>query len=89
MEILAEESVAAGHQIKVVTETESGVDHDGNSEVIRSPSLQFYVHLLRWSDVCLYASVTLLPVMVVRWPFVISHQTVYDAPGNFCDSVQQ
>jgi glycosyltransferase involved in cell wall biosynthesis len=86
MEILAEEFVAAGHQVKVVTETKSGVDRDGSYEVIRSPNLQSYVHLLRWSDVCVYASVTLRglwPVMVVRRPFVISHQTVYDSPGKF------
>jgi hypothetical protein len=58
-EILAEEFVAAGHQVKVATQvaTEGEPDHD--YEIVRLPTLKSCVQLLRWSDVCLCANVSL------------------------------
>jgi glycogen synthase len=41
---------------------------------------------LRWSDVCLCASVSLrglLPIIIARTPLVVSHQTNYDSPDHF------
>jgi glycogen synthase len=84
MEILAEEFVAAGHQVRVVTQTDTELEHSSGYEVIRLPNLQTYVQLLRWSDVCLYGSISLRgmwPMIVVPRPFIISHQTVYDSTG--------
>jgi glycogen(starch) synthase len=86
MEILAEEFVAAGHEVRVVTLTATEEEGNCGYEVVRLPSLRAYVQLLRWSDVCLYASVSLRglwPIVVGRKPFVISHQTVYDSPALF------
>jgi glycogen synthase len=86
MEILAEEFVAAGHQVRVVTQTPAEEEGDCSYEVVRLPSLIAYVRLLRWSDVCLYASVSLRgmwPMVVGGRPFVISHQTVHDSPAPF------
>jgi glycogen(starch) synthase len=85
MEILAEEFIAAGHRVKVVTQVAGKAESDHDYEVVRLPSLQLYLELLRWSDVCLCANVSLrglLPIMIARTPLVISHQGVYGSPGR-------
>jgi glycogen synthase len=85
MEILAEEFIAAGHQVIVVTETEDKLRWNNDYEVVRRPSLKSYVQLLHWSDVCLYASVSLRglwPMIMARRPYVISHQTLYESRGR-------
>jgi len=85
MEILAEEFITAGHQVKVVTQVAAKAESDYGYEVVRVPSLQLYLELLRWSDVCLCANVSLrglLPIMIARTPLVISHQGVYGSPGR-------
>jgi len=81
MEILAEEFTAVGHQVKVVTQV--AVEEEGNLdyEVVRLPTVKSFIKLLRWSDVCLSASVSLrgiLPIIVTRTPLVVSHQVTYD-----------
>jgi glycosyltransferase involved in cell wall biosynthesis len=86
MEILAEEFSAAGHQVKVVTQVAIEVERNQDYEVIRSPTVKSYVQALRWSDVCLCASVSLrglLPMMIARRSLVISHQTYHGSPGHF------
>jgi glycogen synthase len=62
------------------------VERNQDYEVIRSPPVKSYVQALRWSDVCLCASVSLrglLPMMIARRPLVISHQTYHGSPGHF------
>jgi glycogen(starch) synthase len=87
MEILAEEFTAAGHQVKVVTQV--GIEQEREDqayEVVRLPTLKSCVQLLRWSNVCLCASVSLrglVPIMVSGTPLVISHQDTYNSPGRF------
>ena len=57
---------------------------------MRLPSLHSYVQLIRWSDVCLCASVSLRglwPIIAIRKPYVISHQTVSYSPSRFDVSV--
>ena len=81
MEILAEEFTAAGHQVKVATQV--AVEEEGNQdyEVVRLPTPKSFMKLLRWSDVCLSAGVSLrglLPMMIARTPLVVSHQGTYD-----------
>ena len=86
MEILAEEFSAAGHQAKVITQVASESERNHHYEVVRSPSLKSCVQLLRWSDVCLCANVSLrglVPVMIAGTPLVISHQGTYDSPDHF------
>jgi len=83
MEILAEEFAVAGHQVKVITQVAAEVERGHDYEVVRSPTLKSYLKLLRWSDVCLCANVSLrglLPVIIARTPLVISHQNTYDSP---------
>jgi glycogen synthase len=86
MEILAEEFSASGHQVKVVTQVVIELERNQDYEVIRSPTVKSYVQALRWSDVCLCASVSLRglpPVMITRTPLVISHQICPGSPGHF------
>src|SRR5262249_23617541 len=86
MEILAEEFTAAGHQVKVATQVAAEVERDRDYEIVRLPSLKSRVQLLRWSDVCLCANVSLRglpPIVVAPTPVVISHQGIYDSPGGF------
>lgn|SRR5262249_52977917 len=86
MEILAEEFTAAGHHVRVVTQTAQGEEWDCAYEVVRLPGLHSYVQSLRWSDVCLCASVSLRalwPIILARRPYVISHQTIYDSCRRF------
>jgi glycogen(starch) synthase len=86
MEILAEEFTAKGHQVKVATQIPGKVERDHDYDVIRLPSLKSCMQLLRWSDVCLCASVSLrgfLPMMIARTPLVVSHQLTYDSPALF------
>jgi len=85
MEILAEEFTAAGHRVKVVTQVSGKAEDDHDYEVVRLPRLRLYLELLRWSDVCLCANVSLrglLPIMIARTPLVISHQGGYGSPGR-------
>jgi glycosyltransferase involved in cell wall biosynthesis len=86
MEILAEEFTAKGHEVKVVTQIAVEVDRDHDYEIIRLPNLKSFMQLLRWSDVCLCASVSLrglLPMMIARTPLVVSHQLTYETPALF------
>ena len=84
MEILAEEFTVAGHQVKVVTQVASETERDRSYEVVRLPTLKSSVQLLRWSDVCLCANVSLRglpPMIMTRTPLVISHQG-YDGSSD-------
>jgi len=84
MEILAEEFTAAGHQVKVATQVAAEVERDHDYEVVRLPTLKLCVQLLRWSDVCLCANLSLRglpPMMIARTPLVVSHHSTYDSPG--------
>lgn len=86
MEILAEEFTAAGHQVKVATQVAIEVERNRDYEVVRLPTLKSCVQLLRWSDVCLCANVSLrgLPAMIIAGtPLVISHHGTYGSPGRF------
>src|SRR5262249_8349231 len=65
-------------------------DHD--YEVVRLPRLRLYLELLRWSDVCLCANVSLrglLPIMIARTPLVISHHGGYGSPAKTSVAVRR
>jgi glycogen synthase len=86
MGILAEEFAAAGHQVKVATQVATESEGNHNYEVVRLPTLKSCVQLLRWSDVCLCANVSLrglVPMTIAGTPLVISHHGTYDVPGHF------
>jgi len=92
MEILAEEFTTAGHQVKIATQIASEVERSHDYEVVRLPSLKSCAQLLRWSDVCLCANVSLRglgPMMIVGTPLVISHHGTYTSPGGFSGIVTE
>ena len=70
--------------MKVVTQVASETERDRSYEVVRLPTLKSSVQLLRWSDVCLCANVSLRglpPMIMTRTPLVISHQG-YDGSSD-------
>jgi glycosyltransferase involved in cell wall biosynthesis len=76
--MLAEEFVAAGHDLKVVTHT---LD-DGNAtfpyEVIRQPRALPLIRLVGWPDVVLHVNISLhtgWPLLFRTKPWVISHHS--------------
>jgi len=91
MAVLAEEFVAAGHCVKVVTVTDGDRDlQNSNYEIHRSPKLPLFIRLLRWSDVCLTANVSLRalgPMLLARRPIVLSHHGFYD--GSFASMLKR
>jgi glycosyltransferase involved in cell wall biosynthesis len=91
MEILAEEFVSAGHQVRVVTQTGNAANRHYPYDVVRLPSLRCYAKALDWSEVCLCAGVSLRglwPMIIRKKPYVISHQTVHATPRRFSLEVQ-
>jgi hypothetical protein len=87
MEILAEEFTAAGHQVKVATRVAaSEAERNNDYDVVRLPTLKSCVQLLRWSDVCLCANVSLrglVPMMIAGTPLVMSHHGTYGSLDRF------
>jgi glycogen(starch) synthase len=86
MEILAEEFTAAGHQVKIATRVASEAERNNDYDVVRLPTLKSCVQLLRWSDVCLCANVSLrglVPMMIAGTPLVMSHHGTYGSPNRF------
>jgi glycogen synthase len=86
--VLAREFIAAGHEVKVVTMTPGDVDASLGYEVIRQPSKGRLIELARWCDVYFQVNVSLplaLPLMVVRRPWVIVHQTWIPLPESLAN----
>jgi glycosyltransferase involved in cell wall biosynthesis len=73
---LAREFSFAGHAVKVVTST-AGSDHISFPfEVLRNPSPQRLLKLVRWCDVFLHNNISLRtawPLLLIRRPWVIAH----------------
>lgn len=85
MEILAEEFVYAGHEVRVATRSFGEGETSPDYEVVRLPSLRSSVRLLRWSDVCLCANLSLrelLPMIIASTPVVMSHHNTYGSHGQ-------
>src|SRR5687767_832570 len=76
--LLAEEFVAQGHEVTVVTAT-SANDPDGFPfPVVRNPSPLRLIKLPRWADLVFQNNLSLQfawPVLLTRRPWVIAHQT--------------
>jgi glycogen synthase len=76
--ILADEFVADGHEVELITETAGEDQTDAGYGVTRRPSLLQILSLLRWSDVFFQNNVSLpslLPAITIRKPAIVVHQT--------------
>ncbi len=84
-ELVAEEFVALGHSVKIVTMTPSMTGDDRPFEVVRRPSAAMLVDSVRWCDVYLQMNVNLRlawPLVMVRRPWVVAiHAPLYSATG--------
>lgn len=79
--ILAEQFTARGHEVRVVTTTpaRSSADDEGLPyPIYRNPGALEMLRLMRWSDLYFQNNIsvrTLWPLLLVRRPWVVSHQT--------------
>ncbi len=76
--MLADEFVAAGHELKVVTLTSSDKETKLPYEVVRQPGSIDLIKLIDWSEVVLHVNISLhtgWPLLFKRKPWVISHHT--------------
>ena len=82
--LLAREFVALGHEVRVITQTEGNGDFP--FMVIRRPGALELLRQVRWCDVFLQNNIslrTLWPLLFVRRPLFIAHQTwITDSGGR-------
>jgi glycogen synthase len=82
---LAEGFHAAGHEVAVVATTENPDREPFPFRVVRRPSRLELLRLVRWCDVFFQANVSLRglwPLLLVRRPWVVSHQGWYSRPDG-------
>jgi len=76
-EILAQEFAAAGHEVRLITETQ-GVEGNASYQILRRPSLSRLFALLRWSDVLFQNNISLrslVPAALMQKRSIVVHQT--------------
>src|SRR5215470_13026770 len=76
--MLADEFVAAGHELKIVTLTPSNKETKLPYEVVRQPGSMELIKLIDWSEVVLHVNISLhtsWPLLFKARPWVISHHT--------------
>jgi len=84
--MLAEEFVARGHQVTVITRTETPSSYESQFpfEVVRQPSRFQLLQLIRQCDVYLQNHLSLKaawPLLVIRRPWVVGYQTWISQSG--------
>jgi glycosyltransferase involved in cell wall biosynthesis len=81
--LLAREFATLGHEVRIVTQTEGNGDFP--FPVLRRPGMFELVRLIRWCDVFLQNNIslrTLWPLLFVRRPLFITHQTWITNPDG-------
>ena len=84
--LLAREFTARGHSVKVVTKTLGEAGTFDGFEVVRDPSFSQLWQLARWCDVYFQCNISLplaAPLVLVRRPWAIVHQTWIPNPSGF------
>jgi glycogen(starch) synthase len=82
-DLLAREFVARGHEVRVVTQSAGAGSFP--FEVVRRPSMIRLLGLVKWCDVFLQNNIslrTLWPLLLVKRPLFITHQTWLGRPGE-------
>lgn len=82
---LAEGFHQAGHEVTLVAKTENPGPEPFPFRLIRRPSRRELLALVRWCDVFFQANVSLRglwPLLLVRRPWVVSHQGWYRRPDG-------
>jgi glycogen(starch) synthase len=88
--ILAEEFIANGHEVKILTSTRETRDKTFPYEILRRPGVLNLLRAVAWSDVVLHSNISLQlgwPLLLIKKPWVIAHQTWI--PTNLLGAVKQ
>ena len=76
--LLAREFAALGHQVKVVTCTESLAEDEAAAFAVhRRPSSARLLEMVKWCDVCFHNNISLFlawPLLLVKRPWIVTHQ---------------
>jgi glycogen synthase len=76
--ILAEQFVAAGHDVQLITETPGDDPGENGYRIIRHPGFNKLIAMIRWADIFFQNNISLrslLPALLLRKRAVIVHQT--------------
>jgi glycogen synthase len=76
--LLASEFTLLGHEVKILTMTQSNYDLNCNFAVISNPSIRQFISLTKWCDVFFQNNICmqlLWPLLLVRKPLIIAHHT--------------
>jgi glycogen(starch) synthase len=79
--VLAEQFTARGHAVCIITQTPGNTPSDDKMfpfQIVRSPGIVEMLRLVHWCDVFFQNNIslrTLWPLLAVRRPWVVSHQT--------------
>ncbi|MBH8555308.1 glycosyltransferase family 4 protein [Nostocaceae cyanobacterium CENA357] len=82
---LAHEFVAHGHDVKVATQSPTNEVDSFPFEVIRCPTISQLLNLTLWCDLSFHGCISLKavwPVLLLKKPLVVTHQTWYRYPGT-------
>jgi len=83
--LLAEEFVRLGHAVTVLTQTPGNLSEKRSYQILRQPSLRQLFRAIRWCDIFWQNNLsvrTVWPALLMRKPFVITHQ------GSYCPRPQ-
>ncbi|MFB2833813.1 glycosyltransferase family 4 protein [Floridanema evergladense] len=83
--ILADEFVAQGNEVKLVTQTLATNSKVFPFEVIRKPNFQTLLKLVNWCEVYFQPSISLKglwPLMIHPKPWIVSHNNWYTRPNG-------
>jgi glycogen(starch) synthase len=90
--LLAEEFLRAGHEVRLVTQTEAQGPDSFSFPILRQPSLGQLRAALKWCDVFWQNNLslrTIWPALPLGRPIVITHQGSYCRKPNGIDLVQR
>jgi glycosyltransferase involved in cell wall biosynthesis len=82
---LAHEFVTHGHEVKLATQTPTNEVDNFPFEIIRCPTINQLFNLTSWCDLSFHGCISLKavwPVLVLKKPLVVTHQTWYRYPGT-------
>ncbi|MCX6967514.1 MAG: glycosyltransferase family 4 protein [Verrucomicrobia bacterium] len=77
-ELLANEFVRLGHEVRVITQTPGADREEWKFEVLRKPSARGLLRAVQWCDLFFQNNISLQslwPLLLVRRPWVVTHQT--------------
>lgn len=82
---LAYEFVAHGHEVKLATQSPTDEVDNFPFEIIRCPAINQLFKLTIWCDISFHGCISLKavwPVLLLKKPLVVTHQTWYRYPGT-------